>query len=154
MFASVLAMLYVRHAAVACPQQSKTMSFAHNRAVYLPPRVQPQTLGGSCFFRRQLHLNNWHISGLLINGFIWSTPSETLGNKTYHPSCRSLMSSARFAKVTWLNKNIQFISGPLKLIERAVKKSSGPLWVFIMLVKLCYPTGNARVSDNNTEIQI
>ena len=58
------------------------------------------------------------------------------------------MSSAQF-EVIWLNKNIQFISGPLKLIERAVKKSSGPLWVFIMLVKLCYPAGNARVSDNN-----
>ena len=36
-FASVLAMLHVRNAAVACPQQNKTMSFAHNRAVYLPP---------------------------------------------------------------------------------------------------------------------
>ena len=94
------------------------------------------------------HLSNWQIPGLLIIGVIWSTPSETLGNKTYHSSCPDLMSSARF-EVTWLNKNIQFISGPLKLIERAFKKSSGPLWVFIMLVKLCYPTGNARVSDNN-----
>ena len=113
-------------------------------------RLQPRTLGGSCFFRRQLHLNNRHIPGLIIIGVIWSTtPSEKLGNKTYHSSCPALMSSARFAEVTWLNKNIQFISGPLKLIERAVKKSSGPLWVFIMLVKLCYPTGNARVSDNN-----
>ena len=97
---------------------------------------------------RQLHLNNWHIPGLLIIGVIWSTPSETLGYKTYHSSCPDLMSSARF-EVTWLNKNIQFISGRLKLIERAVKKSSGPLWLFIMLVKLCYPTGNACVSDNN-----
>ena len=86
--------------------------------------LQPQTLGGSCFFRRQRHLNNWHIPGLLIIGVIWSTPSETLGNKTYHSSCPDLMSSARF-EVTWLNKNIQFISGPLKLIEWAVKKSSG-----------------------------
>ena len=99
--------------------------------------LQPRTLGGSCFFRR-------HITGLLIIGVIWSTPSETLGNKTYHSSCPGLMSSARF-EVTWLNKNIQFLNGPLKLFERAVKKSS----VFIMLVKLCYPTGNARVSDNN-----
>ena len=110
--------------------------------------LQPRTLGGSCFFRRQLHLNNWHITGLLIIVVIWSTPSDTLGNKTCHSSCPGLMSSARF-DVTWLNKNIQFLNGPLKLIERAVKKSSGPLWVFIMLVKLCYPTGNARVSDNN-----
>ena len=40
------------------------------------------------------------------------------------------MSSARF-EVTWRNKNIQFISGPLKLIEiqRAVMS-------FIMLVEL------------------
>ena len=103
---------------------------------------------GSGFFRRQLHLNNWHIPELLIIGVIWSTPSETLHIKTYHSSCPDLMSSARF-EVTWRNKNIQFISGPLKLIERAAKKSSGPIWVFIMLVKLCYPTGNARVSDNN-----
>ena len=28
-------------------------------------------------------------------------------------------------------------------------KTSGPLLVCIMLVKLCYPTGNALVSDNN-----
>ena len=39
----------------------------------------------------------------------------------------------------------------LKLIEQSVKwLRNGPLGVFIMLVKLCYPTGNARVSDNNT----
>ena len=113
--------------------------------------LQPRTLAsntGSDFFRRQLHLSNWHILGLLIIGVIWSTPSETLGSKTYHSSCPDVMSSAPF-EVTWRNKNIQFISGLLKLIERAAKKSSGPLWVFVMLVKLCYPTGNARVSDNN-----
>ena len=129
------------------PDPSHSLWFSDGYIRKFAP-LQPRNLGGSCLFRRQLHLNNWHITGLIIIGVIWSTPSETLGNKTYHSSCPGLMSSARF-EVTWLNKNIQFLNCPLKLIERAAKKSSGPLWVFIMLVKLCYPTGNARVSDNN-----
>ena len=32
------------------------------------------------------------------------------------------MSSALFAKVTWLNKNTQFISGPLNQFERAANE--------------------------------